>query len=312
MRFSFLFPGQGSQSLMMLSDLASQFPVVHAVFEEASQVLGCDLWALTQEGPVEKLNQTEWTQPALLAADYAVWRCWQCLEGPDPALLAGHSLGEYAALVVAGAVSLVDAIDVVALRGRAMQAAVPEGVGAMAAIIGLDEAEVIALCEAVTSEGDVVSPANFNSIGQTVIAGEIKAVERVMASAKADGAKIAKRIPVSVPSHCPLMAPAAQQLAEKLETITIKPPAIPIIHNVDVSQHKEASTIRQALVAQLTQPVRWVETIQKMEAAGIKKLVECGPGKVLMGLNKRITKAIPTELTNTPEKLRSLAESIEE
>jgi [acyl-carrier-protein] S-malonyltransferase len=312
MKCAFLFPGQGSQSLMMLSGLASQFPIVHTIFEEASQVLDYDLWALTQTGPEEKLNQTEFTQPALLAADYAVWQCWKSLAGADPVLLAGHSLGEYAALVAAGAMQLVDAIDVVAFRGRAMQAAVPEGSGAMAAIIGLDDANVLTICRAVTSETGVVSPANFNSVGQTVIAGEVLAIEQAIALAKEQGAKIAKRIPVSVPSHCPLMAPAAQQLAEKLQKIDIKAPAIAIIHNVDVRQHDDADAIRKALIDQLTHPVRWVETIKKMAAAGVQKCVECGPGKVLMGLNKRITKEIATVAINTPEKLRLLAESIEE
>jgi len=222
----------------MLSELAAQFPIVEEIFERASQVLDYDLWVLTQDGPEEKLNQTEFTQPAILAADFAVWECWKTVEGMDPHMLAGHSLGEYAALVAAESMTLEAAVDVVALRGRAMQAAVPEGDGAMAAIIGLDDKAILDVCEAAAGD-DIVSPAVFNSIGQTVIAGQSDAVDRAVEIAKAKGAKMAKRIPVSVPSHCALMKPAADQLAEKLKTINIELPKIPVIHNVDVSIHMQ-------------------------------------------------------------------------
>lgn len=305
MKLAFHFPGQGSQSLGMLSELSEQFSIVRDIFSSASDVLQYDLWGLTQQGPAEKLNQTEFTQPAMLAADFAVWQCWKSLQGADPQWMAGHSLGEYAALVAAEAITFEAAIEVVALRGRAMQAAVPEGVGAMAALIGLDDKVVSEVCE-VAAEGAVVSPANFNSVGQTVIAGDAAAVDRAIVLAKENGAKIAKRIPVSVPSHCALMQPAANELQEKLKTVEINAPKIPVIHNVDVAVHSDPNEIRDALVEQLVYPVRWVETVLSMQAQGAEAFIECGPGKVLAGLNKRIVKSIPTDVINLPESLQAI------
>ena len=295
-----VFPGQGSQSVGMLGELATAYPVVEATFAEASEVLGYDLWQLTQQGPETELNQTAKTQPALLAASVAIWRIWQAQQSRMPALLAGHSLGEYSALVCADSMAFTDAIKLVALRGEYMQAACPEGKGAMAAIIGLDDAVVIAVC-ATVSEGEIVTAANFNAIGQVVIAGETAAVERAIIAAKDAGAKIAKRIPVSVPSHCELMRPAAQRLSEALADVAITAPSIPVIHNVNVSEVTHGDDIRQALVEQLYSPVRWVETIQLFAEQGILQLVECGPGKVLAGLNKRIVKTMTVQPLTAPE-----------
>lgn len=302
MKIAFHFPGQGSQSLGMLSELAQHFPIVNDIFTRASDVLGYDLWQLTQSGPEEQLNKTEYTQPAMLAADFAVWECWKASHGADPMLLAGHSLGEYAALVVAESLTFEAAIDVVALRGKAMQAAVPEGSGAMAAIIGLDDEAIIDVCER-AANGEVVSPANYNSVGQTVIAGQSDAVDRAIELAKEASARIAKRIPVSVPSHCALMQPASLELAEKLKSVDIQLPKIPVIHNVDVSEHNEIDKIREALIQQLMYPVRWVETVLAMQDRGIELFIECGPGKVLSGLNKRIVSSIPTKIINSSEAL---------
>jgi len=291
--FAMLFPGQGSQSVGMLSDLAAKHALVQETFSEASDVLDDDLWELAQSGPEEKLNQTEFTQPALLAADIATWRCWQAVGGGQPAFVAGHSLGEYAALVCADALSFADAIALVAARGKFMQAAVPEGTGAMAAILGLEDQAVEAVCVQALEVG-VVSPANYNSVGQVVIAGEVAAVEKAMQLAKEAGA-IAKKIPVSVPSHCALMQPAADQMAEKLRAIEIKQPIIKVIQNADVKSFESPGAIRDALTRQLIAPVRWVETIQFMQQEGITQFFECGPGKVLAGLNKRISKEITTQ-----------------
>lgn len=302
MKIAFHFPGQGSQSLGMLSELAQHFPIVNDIFTRASDVLGYDLWQLTQSGPEEQLNKTEYTQPAMLAADFAVWECWKASHGADPMLLAGHSLGEYAALVVAESLTFEAAIDVVALRGKAMQAAVPEGSGAMAAIIGLDDEAIIDVCER-AANGEVVSPANYNSVGQTVIAGQSDAVDRAIELAKEASARIAKRIPVSVPSHCALMQPASLELAEKLKSVDIQLPKISVIHNVDVSEHNEIDKIREALIQQLMYPVRWVETVLAMQDRGIELFIECGPGKVLSGLNKRIVSSIPTKIINSSEAL---------
>lgn len=311
MKIGFHFPGQGSQSLGMLSQLATEFSIVEELFEKASNVLNYDLWLLTQDGPEEKLNKTEYTQPALLAADFAVWSCWQSLSAPLPHFLAGHSLGEYAALVAAEVLTFEQAIELVALRGKAMQSAVAEGQGAMAAIIGLDDHKVFELCEA-AAKGQVVSPANYNSIGQIVIAGDSKAVDRAIELAKSSGAKMAKRIPVSVPSHCALMRPAADELAKKLKQMAIAPPKIPVIHNVDVSIHSQSQEIVDALVEQLVFPVRWVETVEKMSQEGASLFIECGPGKVLAGLNKRITKQIPTESLHTKENMEAVLKKIGE
>ncbi len=292
--FALLFPGQGSQSVGMLAELNTQFPVIQNIFSKASDVLGYDLWDLTQNGPAEKLDQTEFTQPALLAADVALWECWKSLHKPMPLMLAGHSLGEYAALVAADALDFNDAISLVALRGQYMQSAVKPGEGAMAAIVGLEDFAVVEICKNAAEIG-VVSPANYNSIGQIVIAGETAAVEKAIELAKTAGAKIAKKIPVSVPSHCVLMQSAAEKMAEKLKSISIKAPTIPVIQNADVKSFESADAIRDALIRQLTLPVRWVETIQYMMQKNIMSFYECGPGNVLMGLNKRISREITTE-----------------
>ncbi|CAM4463500.1 MAG: Malonyl CoA-acyl carrier protein transacylase [Legionellaceae bacterium] len=292
-KIAFVFPGQGSQSLGMLSELSSQFPVVNTVFEEASTVVGYDLWKLTQEGPVDTLNKTEYTQPALLTASIALWRIWEMEQGVEPILLAGHSLGEYSALVCAKAITFSSAVKLVAARGRYMQAAVSEGEGAMAAIIGLSDEQVNEICLA-AAQNEIVTSANFNAPGQVVIAGNVGAIERAIELAKKAGSKLAKKIPVSVSSHCELMRPAAEYLAKDLNEITLMSPQIPIIHNIDVLTHPDEESIKKALIAQLYSSVRWVEIIEKMENSGIDTIVECGPGKVLAGLNKRITHNAPT------------------
>jgi [acyl-carrier-protein] S-malonyltransferase len=275
----------------MLSDLATAYPVVGQTFQEASDALGYDLWSVVQNGPDTELNQTHITQPALLAAGIAVWRVWQEKGGAKPAVMAGHSLGEYTALVAAGALNFADGIALVAERGKYMQEAVPAGEGAMAAILGLDDDKVREICET-AAQGEVVSAVNFNSPGQVVIAGATAAVDRACDLAKEVGAKRALKLAVSAPSHCALMQPAADRLAEKLAGIEISSPAIPVINNVDVATATDADAIRDALVRQLHSPVRWVETVQKMAADGVEQLIECGPGKVLVGLNKRIDKSM--------------------
>jgi [acyl-carrier-protein] S-malonyltransferase len=292
--FALLFPGQGSQSVGMLSDLSKKFPLVQEMFTEASDILHYDLWDLVQNGPVEKLDQTEFTQPALLVADVAVYECWKLHNDSNPSYVAGHSLGEYAALVAACAIQFKDAVSLVSFRGKYMQSAVQAGAGSMAAIVGLDDAVVADICRNAAKTG-IVSAANFNSIGQIVIAGETAAVENAMEIAKSAGAKIAKKIPVSVPSHCALMQPAADEMAIKLRAIDIKTPKIPVIHNADVNCFKSAAEITDALIRQLISPVRWVETIQYLIAQHIKLFYECGPGNVLAGLNKRISKEITME-----------------
>lgn len=294
MALAFVFPGQGSQSVGMLADLAGRYPVVTDTFAEASAALGMDLWQVAQQGPEAELNQTRITQPAMLAAGIAVWRVWQQQGGAMPAWLAGHSLGEYAALVAAGAIDFSAAISLVALRGRLMQEAVPDGQGAMAALLGLDDDTVRALCA--EAQGDeVVEAVNFNAPGQVVVAGNTAAVERAVERAKTAGARRALMLPVSVPSHCALMRPAAERLAEALASVAISTPSIPVLHNVDVARHDEADGIRRALAAQLHSPVRWVETVQALAAAGVDRLIEAGPGRVLAGLNKRIDKAMVAE-----------------
>lgn len=287
MSLAFVFPGQGSQSVGMLAEMAETYPLVQETFGSASEVLGYDLWKLVQEGPADELNQTHITQPAMLSAGVAVWRIWQQKGGVAPVVMAGHSLGEYSALVCAGAMQFEDAVAVVADRGRFMQQAVPAGEGAMAAILGLDDDKVVTIC-ANAAEGEVVSAVNFNSPGQVVVAGSAAAVDRAVVLAKEQGAKRALKLPVSVPSHCALMDPAAEKLSARLQDITISAPSIPVIHNVDVAVTDDPDAIRDALVRQLKNPVRWVETIRKMAGDGVDKLVECGPGKVLVGLNKRI------------------------
>ncbi len=291
MKLAFVFPGQGSQAVGMMQGLAAR-PEVRLTFSEASDALGEDLWTLVAEGPAERLNQTVNTQPAMLAADIATWRVWQAMGGTQPELLAGHSLGEYAALVVAGALTFPDAVRLVRFRAEAMQAAVPAGSGAMAAILGLDDDAVRAVCREAAA-GDVVEAVNLNSPGQVVIAGSRTAVDRAMALAKEKGAKRALPLPVSVPSHSSLMLPAAEKLLAYLEEVPIVSPAIPVLHNTDVETHGSPEAIRVALARQLHTPVRWVETVQAIRAAGIDRLVECGPGKVLAGLAKRIDDSLP-------------------
>jgi len=275
----------------MLADLEKAFPVVGRTFEEASSALGLDLWKLTQEGPAEYLNKTENTQPAMLAAGVAVWRVWHESGGAAPTLLAGHSLGEYSALVCAGTLDFADAVALVAERGRLMQQAVPEGTGAMAAVLGLEDDRVREVC-AQAGDGEIVEAVNFNSPGQVVIAGNVAAVERAMGLAKEAGAKRAVPLPVSVPSHCSLMKPAAERLAERLAVVSIDAPDIPVIHNVSVETAADPDRIREQLAAQLYSPVRWVETILAMKDAGAEVILEAGPGKVLAGLVKRIDKSL--------------------
>jgi len=291
MSLAVVFPGQGSQSLGMLKDLADSFPIIQETFASASDALGYDLWQVVQQGPEEKLNSTDVTQPAMLAAGVATWRVWQEKGGVTPSVMAGHSLGEYTALVCAGAIDFKDTIKLVAERGRLMQQAVPAGKGAMAAILGLDDDAVRQACTD-AAEGEILEAVNFNSPGQVVVAGTKAAVDRIVVLAKERGAKRALVLPVSVPSHCALMKPAAEKLAIILADITINTPAIPVINNVDVIAEQNADSIRDALVRQLYNPVRWVETVQKMATDGTDKLIECGPGKVLVGLNKRIDKTI--------------------
>jgi len=290
-KIAFVFPGQGSQSIGMLAEMAAADPVIEQTFAAASDVLGYDLWQLVQNGPDTELNQTDKTQPAMLAAGVAMYRTWQNRSDITPAIMAGHSLGEYTALVCAGAIPFAAAIDLVEKRGRFMQQAVPAGEGAMAAILGLDDAQVIKCCEE-AAEGEIISAVNFNSPGQVVVAGTAAAVDRITGIAKAAGAKRALVLPVSVPSHCELMRPAAEQMAPLLASVEITAPAIPVIHNADVASHQSADAIRDALLRQLYNPVRWVESIQQIAANDIDTLVECGPGKVLAGLNKRIDRSM--------------------
>ena len=286
-----VFPGQGSQSLGMLSGLATDYSQVVDTFEQASDVLGYDLWQLVQEGPGDELNETDKTQPAMLAAGVAVWRVWQDTGGAVPAMLAGHSLGEYTALVCAGALDFQAAVSLVEERGRCMQSAVPAGTGAMAAILGLDDEAVALVCEQAAA-GDVVSPVNYNSPGQVVIAGQVEAVQRAIALAKETGAKRAVQLPVSVPSHCALMRPAAEQFADRLSQAVIKTPSIRVIQNVDATLRDDPDTIRANLDRQLYSPVQWVASVQAMGKQGVTRIIEAGPGKVLTGLCKRIDKTI--------------------
>ena len=286
MSFAFVFPGQGSQSVGMLAPLAASEPLVQQTFAEASDVLGYDLWKLCQGGPDEELGKTERTQPALLAAGVATWRVWRKHGGGIPAAMAGHSLGEYSALVCSGALDFRTAVALVQFRGQAMQAAVPAGQGAMAAILGLDDADVEAACRE-AAQGEVVQGANFNSPGQVVIAGAAAAVDRAIEIAKAKGGKV-RKLAVSVPSHSPLMKPAAEQLASRLQQVKFGPREVRDIYTVDVRKHGDEASIRKALVEQLVKPVRWTETIQVMLAAGVRVIVECGPKGVLTSLNRRI------------------------
>ena len=299
---AFVFPGQGSQAVGMLAELAAAHAEVKVAFDEASQGAGVDLWALSQQGPEDQLNRTENTQPVLLAASVAAWRVWQKLGGAQPAQLSGHSLGEYSALVCAGALSLHDAAALVAERGRLMQAAVPAGVGAMAAILGGDDAQVAAVCDEV-AQGQVVAPANFNSPGQLVIAGHAEAVDRALARLAELGTRKSVRLAVSVPSHCALMREAADRLGERMASIGWRLPAIPVTQNADARSHGTVEEIRGALQRQLYLPVRWTECVQALAAGGATRIAECGPGKVLAGLVRRIDKSIEARAIGTPAEL---------
>ena len=307
-KLAFVFPGQGSQTVAMLSDFAEN-NIVQATFEEASNALGYDLWQLVSQGPAEKLNQTNFTQPALLTASVALWRLWQSESEVKPAIMAGHSLGEYSALVCAGVISLSDAVVLVEKRGEFMQACVPEGVGAMAAVIGLADEDIIKACDE-AMETQVVSAVNFNSPGQVVIAGHKAAVERAGVLCKAAGAKRVLPLPVSVPSHCALMSDAAAKLAIELELITFNQPEIAVVNNVDVAEEITGDAIKAALVKQLYSPVRWSETISLLASDGIDKVVEVGPGKVLQGLNKRINKSLHSVSLNTSDTLQQAKELV--
>ncbi|GBG13035.1 [acyl-carrier-protein] S-malonyltransferase [Novimethylophilus kurashikiensis] len=290
MKFAFLFPGQGSQSVGMMQGFGD-LAVVRETFAEASDVLGQDFWKMATEAN-EDLNLTANTQPLMLTAGIAAWRAWQQAAGSQPAIMAGHSLGEYTALVAANALTFKDALPLVRYRAEVMQSAVAEGVGAMAAILGLDDDAVRAVC-AEAAQGEVLEAVNFNSPGQVVIAGNKAAVERGMEAAKGKGAKRALTLPVSVPSHCALMKPAAEKLKTYLDNVAIVTPQVPVLHNADVASYGDAAQIKDALVRQLYSPVRWVETVQKMAADGVAIAAECGPGKVLAGLNKRIVAEMP-------------------
>ncbi|EFU68434.1 ACP S-malonyltransferase [Aggregatibacter segnis] len=307
-KFAMVFPGQGSQTVGMLAELAGDYPIVQETFKQASEVLGYDLWQLVQEGPVEELNKTWQTQPALLTASVAVYRVWQQkYPALKPEVMAGHSLGEYSALVCAGVLDFQDAVKLVELRGKLMQQAVPEGTGAMYAIIGLDNDAIINACKQ-AEQGEVVSAVNFNSPGQVVIAGAKAAVERAAALCKEAGAKRALPLAVSVPSHCALMKPAADQLSVSLESITLKEAGVSVLNNVDVKNEIEADAIRNALVRQLYSPVRWTETVEKMAQNGVEVLVEVGPGKVLNGLTKRIVDSLQAVSVNDVKSLDSVEE----
>jgi len=305
---AFIFPGQGSQSIAMLAELAMQFPEVGETFDAASGVLGYDLWSVCQQGPEDRLNQTEVTQPAMLAAGVATWRAWKAQGGFDPDFMAGHSLGEYSALVAAGFLDFETAVALVAERGRLMQAATPQGAGAMAAVLGLDDEVLARVCEE-AADGQVVSCANFNSPGQVVIAGDRAAVERACALAVEAGARRAIPLAVSVPSHCALMRPAAGLMAVELQSVEIGQGSIPVLHNVDVQSHSGAAEIRQALVQQLWQPVRWSETILALVARGATHFAECGPGKVLTGLNRRISRDVTSIALSTATEMEQVREN---
>ncbi len=296
---AFVFPGQGSQSLGMLAELAAALPQVRETFAEASEGAGVDLWTMSQQGPEEQLNQTEFTQPALLAAGVAVWRAWSAQGGVRPSLLAGHSLGEYAALVAAGAISLADGAKLVRERGRLMQLAVPAGTGAMAAVLGAEDALVAEVCAAVSGD-EVVVPANYNSPGQIVIGGSVAAVDRALAELAARGVRKTVKLAVSVPSHTPLMREAANRLSEVMNAMDWREPSLPVVQNVDGEVHEGVQSIRDALVRQLYLPVRWTECVQALSVRGATRIAECGPGKVLCGLVKRIDKSLDARALGAP------------
>lgn len=305
MSFSIVFPGQGSQAVGMMGALAEAHPVVQELFVEASGILGTDLWALSQQGPIEDLSQTENTQPALLTAGVAAWRVWQQSGGAQPALMAGHSLGEYTALVCAGAISFADGVALVRDRGRYMQEAVPAGEGAMAAILGLDDAQVIAGCAEAAGD-DVLEAVNFNAPGQVVIAGSAGAIERGIAHLKEAGARRAMPLPVSIPAHSSLMSSASQRLAERIADVQISMPEIPVLHNCNVQIAESPAQIAQNLVTQLDSPVRWVESVEAMAAQGINRYIESGPGRVLGGMIKRIVRGAETACLEKPDAFAEL------
>lgn len=303
-KLAFVFPGQGSQAVGMLADIGAGEPLVQDVFGEASEALGYDVWTLCQQGPAEVLNQTDKTQPAILTASVALWRLWQSKSSAVPAFVAGHSLGEYSALVAAGSVGLADAVRLVARRGELMQQAVPAGTGAMAAILGLDDEQVKSACEQAAG-GEVVSAVNFNAPGQVVIAGSAAAVERAIANCKDMGAKRALPLPVSVPSHCELMRPAAEQFAKDITALDWRAPSIALVQNVTAAVVQDVEAMKANLLAQLYSPVRWVESMQSLADQGVTELVECGPGRVLSGLNKRCVKGLNTYNLDTPDVLEA-------
>ncbi len=307
MQYAMVFPGQGSQFCGMLADCFEHMPQVATVFEEASDVLGYDMKALVLTGPESQLNQTEFTQPALLTAGYALWQQWQTVSAAAPQYLAGHSLGEYTALVCGGAISFAEGLRLVQKRGQLMQQAVPAGTGAMAAVLGLSELEIAQICEQV-SEGEIVSPANFNAIGQTVIAGTAAAVERAAVALKTQGAKKVLPLPVSVPSHCALMDSIRPAFSEAIAQCTWTLPTIPVLHNATVAAADSVSALQTALIDQLSQPVRWVESIQWLAAQGITHCLECGPNKVLQGLIKRVDATLQTLPLQTIAEMQQAAE----
>lgn len=303
-QLGFLFPGQGSQSVGMLAELASDFPEVKQTFDQASAVLGEDLWEISQQGPENKLNDTRITQPAMLTAGVAVWKVWQLHTSLQPVLMAGHSLGEYTALVCSGKLEFEDAVRMVSERAQQMQAAVPAGEGAMAAILGLDDDTVEQACQSAVSQG-VVEAVNYNAPGQVVIAGAVDAVNTALEKARKLGAKRAVSLPVSVPSHCTLMRPAAEALAPMLAKITLKQSSIPVVQNTDGTAHDDLEQIRDNLEKQLHKPVLWVDGIKYMSSQGVTCFVECGPGKVLSGLVKRIVKGSDVVSVNSTDSLKS-------
>ena len=306
MKSAFVFPGQGSQSLGMLSAAAEAWPMITETFDEASNVLGYDLWHLCQHGPAEELNKTMVTQPALLTASVALWRQWCVSDGPRPDYVAGHSLGECSALVAAESLDFIEAVKLVQLRGELMQDAVPEGQGRMAAILGLEDSDVVSACEE-SAEGDVVAAVNFNAPGQVVIAGSAAAVERAIEACKAKGARKAMPLPVSVPSHCALMKGAAEQLAEALEDIRFNDAVIPVVQNVNAEPARDAEVLKANLLKQLYSPVLWTNSVQRLSTEGVGVAVECGAGKVLAGLIKRINRSLPVHGIESPD---SLAEAL--
>ncbi|MFU8895397.1 MAG: ACP S-malonyltransferase [Gammaproteobacteria bacterium] len=312
MALAVVFPGQGSQSVGMLGRLLSEEPAAAATFEEADAALGYALGALVREGPAELLNRTDRTQPAMLAAGVAAWRAWRARGGPLPVAMAGHSLGEYTALVCAGALDFADALRIVSLRGEWMQQAVPAGEGAMAAVLGLDDAAVIAACRAAEADGGVAEAVNFNAPGQVVIAGDTAAVARAIELAKEAGARRAMALPVSVPSHCRLMNRVGEQLALALAEVALQAPEIPVYHNVDAQPRQDVARVRSALAEQVRRPVQWVQCVQAMRAAGVGTLVEAGPGRVLCGLARRIDRQLAALPVDDPDTLAAALTAVKE